>query len=243
MRRASCVGLLVSAALPLIGCGNAPKQLTGPDNGDLARLGLTRDLPPRLVHACDEAADLSAIEVVYCPPVVPVGPVSDIQFVDLFQKAVRVRGKPRARPVPHSYRVHLDSPSIADRESLGHWAFEAGPPRQIEAVLHPYTEDPTSHASAGESVLSARSVELSGIPSDLLRMARYPLGGIHGGHVVVRWSFAGTDYLLSLHGYENEDRALAMAEGLIMLIQNCPAGTRNEGDRCAAAIDRTNEGG
>jgi hypothetical protein len=236
--RASAVVLvgLSGAVLELVGCGGGSGGTGGPDDATVARLGLTRELPPRLLSACDRAARLTALEVVYCPPVVPAGPVAEVQFVDVFQQSFRVGRKFRHRPVGRSYRVHLVSPSLHDPESGGHWAFEAGPPKDIHSVLHALTGIPGTGREKDLAVKSTRSVTLAGVNAEVLHMARYPQGGIHGGHVVVRWNMRGTDYLISVHGYQNEERALAMADGLISLIRACPAGASDDDHDCSAAI-------
>jgi hypothetical protein len=207
----------LTSALLSAGCGGEDASNTGLSEEALQELGLSRTTPPRLRAACEKAARESTLTV-YCPPVVPGGgKVTGVQFVAPFDRTVRGGRKLRAVPVPASYRAHLNSPAL-DRTSIGHWAFEAGPPKPIDAVLssRSYGVDP------GDAITSSRRLMLAGTEAEVLRMARYPIGGIHGGHVVVRWEANGVTYLVSVHGDGNEERALAVAAGLIELVRDCP---------------------
>jgi hypothetical protein len=75
---------------------------------------------------------------------------------------------------------------------------------------------------AGRAVVSSRNVRIGGLSASVKRMARYPQGGINGGHVLVFWRFQGRDYYVSIHGYANEKRATVMAQELIGEMRSCP---------------------
>ena len=59
---------------------------------------------------------------------------------------------------------------------------------------------------AGGRVVGAGIV--AGGPALVVRMPRYPRGGVHGGHVVAVWNSGGHGYTVSLHfaGYPLADR-------------------------------------
>jgi hypothetical protein len=49
-------------------------------------------------------------------------------------------------------------------------------------------------------------------------------GGIYGGHVVIAWKLAGVAYQVSVHGYNNADKARLMAEAWIRKIHAVASG-------------------
>ena len=198
--RLALLGALIAL---LVGCGDDSDDAG--QEGTLSELGLTQTQPLNLVKACRMAEAETTLPEVFCPPVVPVGPL-EIQGVwresrPYFDEAKRVK---RSKEIAASYTVHLQSPSI-DRQSLGHWSFEAG---QRTPFLAGIPRDP----------IPKEPVDLGGTTGEILAMPPYPEGGVHGGHVVVRWRVDGVSYDVSLHGGKNTDRAVAMAQAMVDLM-------------------------
>lgn len=142
---------------------------------------------------------------VYCPPVVPASYVS----------VSATRTDP-----PRSYLLELYS-DIDRKESGGHWAIAAGPPRvmgwQLDAAVNPMP----------------RRGRLRGTPVRLYKMAPYPGGGYHSGHFVVAWRRGGAEYQVSLHGYHNAGRAKAIAAALIDQMTRCTSERPSTAGSCA----------
>ena len=176
-------------------CGGSSETRS---HAELDRLGLTRSLPAKLTDACRRIQRRVDIAV-YCPPVVP--------------------------------ESHPPPPQIEQAGPLGigfshgrvtRWIFAAGSPRLVGRRINalPLQGPPTGMVAS--AVLTSRNVRIAGLMASVKRMARYPQGGINGGHVLVTWKVGATDYLVSIHGFQNEPRAVAMAEGLINEIRSCP---------------------
>ena len=60
---------------------------------------------------------------------------------------------------------------------------------------------------------------LAGFPGSIEEMPPYPQGGVNGGHVVVMFRAGALIYLVSLHGYRNAARAVAMAGALACTVR------------------------
>jgi hypothetical protein len=58
-----------------------------------------------------------------------------------------------------------------------------------------------------------QNAEVGGADAIVLRAARYPIGGVHGGHVIVLWNAGGHGQMVSLHfatrRYSERDRVTA----------------------------------
>jgi hypothetical protein len=195
---------VAAAALLLASCGGSSQE--GSDE-DLGRIGLTRNLPAKLIGACRQLQD-RVTATVYCPPAVPRLKPSGVHYVQYAGPADQTHPD-------RGYEVHLLSGSWLDRNSLGHWAFFAGTPALIRSRLFPYRRKT-------DSEVSSKVIQIANVDASVKRMAAYPQGGVNGGHVLALWELRGIDYVVSLHGYQNEQRAVRMAEALIREIDACP---------------------
>ncbi|HWI21673.1 MAG TPA: hypothetical protein VNT22_03560 [Baekduia sp.] len=215
LRRAGWLRVMVSLALLAAGAATI-LLLSGRDqrrqdglatDSRLAALGLTRNVPAVVRETC-RMSSRQYDGVVFCPPIVPVGPI---------KRELRpgpVSSHPKRR-VPLSYALDFSSPSLErfGGRSLntngGHWTFEAGTDPTLRLQIRP----PNVQAP-----IRTESLSISGRPATLTFMPPYDKGGgYYGGHVVVMWSEDGATYQLSIHGHGNAPRAIAMAKGLIEL--------------------------
>jgi hypothetical protein len=215
--------LPVAVSLVLAGCGADQHSETGKSDQELARLGLTRELPTPVVEACRKIQPRVTVTV-YCPPVVPrsIPPPPHIEQA-AGPLPIAYSGGRVTRYTSDYFEVNVESGSWLDHLSDGHWIFAAGSPgvvrRRINAL--PLLGPPATRV-VGRAVLTSRNIRVAGVLASVKRMARYPQGGISGGHVLVLWRMGNVDYLISIHGYGNEGRAVAMADGLIREIRDCP---------------------
>ena len=61
-----------------------------------------------------------------------------------------------------------------------------------------------------------RDVKVARHPALLLKVADYPDGGVHGGHLVVVWNQGWNGYVLSLHFAEWSERKRAEQEAVLL---------------------------
>lgn len=190
-------------------------------HAELDRLGLTRSLPAKLTDACRRIQRRVDIAV-YCPPVVPESHPPPPQIEQAGPLGIGFSHGRVTRWTRDYYEANVQSGSWLDHASDGHWIFAAGSPRLVGRRINalPLQGPPTGMVAS--AVLTSRNVRIAGLMASVKRMARYPQGGINGGHVLVTWKVGATDYLVSIHGFQNEPRAVAMAEGLINEIRSCP---------------------
>jgi len=67
---------------------------------------------------------------------------------------------------------------------------------------------------------SATSVDIAGTKAVLYEIPS-TLESYFSGHVVATWKFSGATYFVSVHGWENRPRVIAMAISLVRLQQRC----------------------
>ena len=211
-RPARAVLLLVPLTLAAASasCGSAAPKRPGQQDETLSRLGLTREVPDELKTACRRLARKTALQPVYCPPVVPASYVS----------VASARTDPK-----RSYTLDLYS-DIDRKESGGHWIVAAGPPRVMGWQL-----------SGGAKPVMRRG-RVGGIAVRLYTVARGEVGGYHGGHYVVAWRWDGAEYLVSLHGYPNAARAEAIASGIIDQMKRCTSSSPPADGACRLVFGR-----
>ena len=195
----SKVALAIAAAVLLGGvarCGGDGSERSS----ELARLRLTDQRPGVVETACRRAASMSTARV-RCPSVVPSGRTK-VGFV------CPMRGCASKRR--DSYGIDLASGDVF------HWSVAAGPPRTVclSIVNVPRRTDPCLPRQArGWRIERGR---LGAAPATLYRVPPYERGGgYHGGHVVVMWEDGRLARAVSLHGYGNRRRALAIARAMV----------------------------
>jgi hypothetical protein len=242
MRRIAASPLLI-AVLAAAGCGSGqstarptvtidppgpPKSpgrvvLRTPDR-DLRRRGrsleLTSVLPRSVRRACAKAADRSR-EVVYCPPLVPIG-AALVAGVD---------GVLRSRDFRRGFVANFLSRSVRpSRSAPGHWTLAEGDLKALRGLLHPRDYDPH------EGAIRRRSLRIDHAWATLRLMPSFRIfHGIYGGHAVVSWACAGREYQLSMHGHGNAGRAILMATALAReLPRRCGHAARRVRSRSAA---------
>lgn len=93
-------------------------------------------------------------------------------------------------------------------DSGGHWIVAAAEADAIDRSL----QDKDGRLDP----LDRQDGRLAGHEVTTLWLRRYEGGGgYHGGHVAIRWTQAGVDRIVSLHGYHNLARTRAIASALI----------------------------
>lgn len=143
---------------------------------------------------------MSAVRV-RCPGVVPAGRTK-VGFV------CPLRGCASKRR--DSYGIDMASGDVF------HWSVAAGPRHAVclSLVNVPSATDPCRPRQARGWTIE--SVRLGAATATLYRVPPYERGGgYHGGHVVVIWQDGPVARLVSLHGYENRRRALAIARAMV----------------------------
>ncbi len=236
--RVRAPALLAAAALVVSACGGDKAQAPSAEpNGAVSRegteeearyeqLGLTVQVPDRLLNACSRAAEETQLKVVYCPPVVPAGaPTIEYASGDLSFSGD-----------PPSYGISMRSAGVDDPGSGGHWAVEAAAASaDLEDLI-------VGGIRRARETPDTERIQLLGTPATVLRVQQ-AANTFHKGHVVVLWRFRNADYLVSLHGHDNEHQARLVARGLVRQMKVCAsAGTRETGDEvCEFMIEAEGE--
>lgn len=225
------MGLAMALPVIALGCGGSDPTTESRSQGQterLAHLGLTSRIPQNLISACERAAtkphtyvnaDGERVSVrafvpyVYCPPVVPKGPLK-VKFAGPSFNTHR------------TYEVEL----LYARDQLasgriilhGHFILEGGSVRFLKYLLN-----------SGRGAPRTRVTTIVGIPVRIYYIVPFSKGGgEHGGHVTLFWRFRGRGYVVSLHGYGKSATARAIASALIHEMRNCTLGDQTgEGAR------------
>jgi hypothetical protein len=159
-----------------------------------------------VVHGdCRRAAWQMNGAAVYCPPLIPRGPV--------VSQNRSSRGRVSVPASGDAYTLNFVSDSIAGvdvrqqrsfRTHLGHWLVSAASPAGLA-----FRRLTTGY---GARVVDRRS--LVSVPVVVVeRRANVP--AIDAGHVTVAWRLRGRAFAISLHGFEHRSTAIKMAQALI----------------------------
>jgi hypothetical protein len=169
---------------------------------------LTLELPHRLVFECRETGRRLTRGLLFCPPVVPRGPIDSQNNL----KTTALGG---------GYELNFVSPSLAgldpvqpagQRRHLGHWRFAAGPPEKFRFAL--------KAPGDRKSLRPVARFTVSGVSVDVYER-RATAYDIDEGHVFALWNIAGRTYEMSVHGFENRPLVVAMTRGLVEEIVAC----------------------
>lgn len=254
--RTVTVIVFAAAIVVAAGCnGQDDDEASGPSNtGDgLVSIGLTSDPPDDLRNACRALANKTDLTV-FCPPVVPQGPVE-------------VQGNGTGADST-SYALSLDSASLVDEGRAADYNAERpfdwkpanptyypGRPRNSRSAWHPY------HAShwvvfAGRPAGAVREqvdlrilypgvdyatkpsrFEVNGVTATVLQGDIAGRGIMSADHVIITWTHRGVGYLASVHFDEHEDVARGIARGLIRSMTECEAGQAQSDSLCSMAFE------
>lgn len=70
-----------------------------------------------------------------------------------------------------------------------------------------------------------RRVRVAQHPGLLLRVALYPVGGVHGGHIVAIWNQEGSGYALTMHFHGKESGGRTAQEATVLRAASAMSGT------------------
>jgi hypothetical protein len=201
MRRSAA--LAVAAALAA-GCGQ------GGGGGDMrpeppamqSSIDLTRPTPANVLRRCDEVTDETTVPV-RCPRSLPGrGPwsVEHRNFGDgasewLMDLAAFGRGR-----FPFHLLIGARDPAWDLRTDGSRWPRRGQHPGAALRLVGARALEPGG--SPRPRVVRPRVVaatRVAGHRALLLRVAAYPAGGLHGGHLAVVWNQEGVGHLVSLH--------------------------------------------
>jgi hypothetical protein len=188
-----------------------------PAVADQQRLGLTSKIPVGVRQGCRKVARTYKGRV-YCPPLVPAGKA--------FEEYVGGKNR-RPGDAARTYALDFTSPSLQHiggkpvDANGGHWVAEAGVGSSLRDDLGLWIKPRFRHGR----IRVARS-RLDGQRVAIYRLASACCFEVYlAGHDSVVWRRAGVTYIVSIHGYPNRPRVIAMARALIRLQQVC--GTRS----------------
>jgi hypothetical protein len=247
----------LATVLLLVGCSSGSGDGTGVERetapvaaattstftwSDLAvegrRQGLTDRVPRSVRRICSDiaarAAEQGSSQPVFCPPLVPDGPVR----VEL------AGGIARYRRFDDGYNIGFWNPAVEEaREFGGHWSIAAGAAKSLRVYSHP----PPPLAPAGEPrpqpvrPASAKTT-LRGVPVTVYRMAPKSRG-FYAGHIVFEWRHGETTFHLTMHGHRresHESQTRIMAAALIEQVKACATEEqrRDHSETCALVFGR-----
>lgn len=220
-----------------------------PTEDRLAQLGLVGSPPANLIEACQAVARQTGLEAVYCPAVVPKGPV-DAPAHGRVENALVAGGK-------RYYMLSLQSESLVDPEKAadydadGPFSYFPGRPRGRDFAWHPFEAKHWVVAAERPAWRLRRAVDNRfGFPDRKYKTAARQFtvkgvtatvltGDIAGywfasrNHVIVYWQIENIGYLVSVHYDDKAPVAEEIARGLISQMVDCaPHSTGRESQVC-----------
>lgn len=214
-----------------------------PDERRLGELGLVIGPAANLIAACKRVARRTALTV-YCPPVVPRGPV---QIAKQRKENAYAFGEERL------YGLSLQSDSLIDRERERRYE-RGGPPVTFPnrpgygdhvwnplAASHWVAAARTATEGAAETVdesaayprarfkSSPQRFTVDGVEATLVTGDVAGTGIAGSGHAIVYWQIDDVFYEASVHFDDKARAAKAIARGLIVQMVECGSG-RTSGD-------------
>jgi hypothetical protein len=262
MKRAiRCAVALPAAALPACSAPDEPdrerggrsspnaaeprpgEKGTNPPADRLAELGLVRSPPANLIEACKRVARQTNLTV-YCPPVVPEGPV---------EAPVKRHENAYAFGEEDTYVFSLQSESLVDRNaarknnpdfpnfpnrprgddfawnalSASHWVVAAlRPARLLRRILREDLLFPGGQYEVEPRHFTVRGVRATVITGDIAA------GGLaSSAHAIVFWRIGGTGYMASVHFDNQAPVAEQIARRLIKQMVECPPRSPDRGSQ------------
>jgi len=225
--------LLVLVSQLLVGCLGgenggeteerlAPRAEGLPGEKRLSELGLVIGPPASLIAACKRVAQQTPLTV-YCPPVVPKGPV---EAPKQRHENALVFGDEQM------YGLSLQSDSLIDAETnvgnslaAKHWVVAATAPAKkvVETV------DAGLRYPRAEFKSTPKRFTVGGIKATLVTGDRVVSGFAGSGHAIVYWQIDDVFHQASVHFDDRARVAEAIARGLIAQMVECAPG-RADGD-------------
>lgn len=172
---------------------------------------LTPHVPAVVTEDCRRAAIEMNSSVVYCPPLVPIGPTTSQNRSS--------RGKVSVTASGDAYLLNFVSDSIAGidpqqersfRTHLGHWLVSAESPARLAF----------RRLTSGYGVDAVEHRRLVGVPVAIVER-RANVQAIDSGHVTVAWKLGNRALAVSVHGFEHRTQAVKMAQALIAQSKDC----------------------
>lgn len=203
-----CVGVATLSA-----CGGSGSDTR--HDGTTGETPLHVGPPPNVIKDCRNAAQQTALETVYCPPVAPIG------ATEIYPKEQHSTGfgektyfmSFRSRSLAHSPRAFARHPEE------GHWVIAAERPfASLRASVDLGARYARAHSRFREG---RRSVTVHGVRMTVLTGNTEGAGFASSGHAIAYWQIDGTGYLVSVHYPENAPIVEQMARGLIKQIIEC----------------------
>ena len=212
--------MVLGGALSVLGCGGggdtAPiaQSRAVPPPAEQRELDLTTELPETVRRACERLAR-GMSGTLFCPPLVPAGDASE-------QYAGR-REDRRTGDAPRTYVLDFASRSLGrlggkDVDANGgHWVVEGVGREVLRSEVGLYV--PRRQRRGRVRMTATR---IAGRPVRLYRSgAACCFEAYLAGHYTATWRRRGRTYAVSIHGYRNRPRVLAMARALIDLQDRC----------------------
>lgn len=220
MARCAQLAVLVVAAA-LAGCGGdgRPGSATGREGATRSSdVRLVRP-PEEVVRRCAALAPRRAIPVL-CPTRLP--------RADWYVRYQTLRGGRSeyltnldTKPAGSGDPFHVLAGGRRGRFSLkvirGSWPLNADLPRGLGLVgAKPLKPGQRHDEQRAVRLKVLRSVKVAGHPGLLLKVADYPDGGVHGGHMAVVWNQGRDGYVLSLHFAERSLRKRTEQDAVLL---------------------------
>jgi hypothetical protein len=227
---AGAPGVAAAVLLSVAGCGSDASDSS--TDGGLTGLGLVSDPPANLIRGCERVSRQTELTV-YCPPIVPQGPV---------EAPAHRQGNAYVAGQKDSYFLSLSSESLARSAGAfnrnhglaeGHWVIAAQrPARLIGESVDRRVQYPHAKSYFGQR---RRSVTVDGVRATIISGNTTGAGFASSDHAIVYWRIGNTGYLASAHdrfsgsgggaGDESERYVPIVAEiarGLINQMVECP---------------------
>ena len=161
---------------------------------------MTTDVSPKVTRTCGLATHQSTVPV-YCPRLVPQGPIGHVKNIpdrDLFGPVVFFNAR-------DLYQLSFNNEVIRGHQ---HWIVGAGRPATVRRLVIEGVEND----QARPAVLVGRR-RLAGHRLSVYRFSD-PGGGMHAGHIGAFVQRGGLTVFATVHGYSHADAAEAMAVDL-----------------------------
>lgn len=213
MRRAAVplgrasAGVCVVVVTVAAGCGHGQEPRAKEPVVSLSSLSrtvhslpMTTRISPKVSRTCASAVRQTTVPV-YCPRLIPKGPIGDVEHIpdrDLYGPVVFFNAR-------DLYQLSFNDGVIPGHQ---HWIVGAGRPGTVRRLVIEGVEND----QARPATLVARR-HLAGRAVVLYRFAD-PGGGMHAGHIGAFIARRGLTVFASLHGYSHADAAAAMAVDL-----------------------------
>ncbi len=239
----------VAATLALIGCAQGKSR--SPTEAQRPAFKMASGPPANLVDACRKVARRTALTV-YCPPVVPAGPVKtsgvrneslygredtyvlSFYSYSLVDRKVAKANDPDPRLFPHYPNRGQSADSAWNRFYAGHWIVAAVRPARLvpEQVDVRFVNPHVRHFKSRPRHFTTDGVRATVLTGDLAS------GGLASeDHAIVYWRLAGTGYMASVHYDSSAAVAEAIARGLIREMVACqPRPGHRDGRTCRGVV-------